>query len=251
MNYHLYADDNQIYKFAQADNITEVITSTEVCVREVKEWMTINKLKLNDDKTETMLIRNPRGNPDIGDTCIQLDINGHKIIPSTKVKNLGVMLDNDMSMSSYVSALCKGVYFKLRQIGSVRQCLTSDVAKTLVSSMIMSKIDYCNSLLAGVSVDKIKKLQIAQNNAARLVLKKKKFDHATPMLMELHWLPVQQRIEYKTAVMCHKCIYGAAPTYLTELLEVYSPNRSLRSSNDKTVLKTPSKHYKSYGERSF
>ena len=154
-------------------------------------------------------------------------------------------------MSSQVSSLCKNMYFKLKQIGSVRQFLTTSVTATLVTSLVLSKLDYCNSVLSGITGDKIKKLQTVQNNAARLVMKKKKRDHITPLLKDLHWLPVPQRIEYKNALMCYKCLNGLAPDYLSNLLEVYSPNRPLRSSTDQTLFKTKTKKYKSYGERSF
>ena len=249
MQYHLYADDSQLYKSGHADQISNIITLTEMCVNEVKHWMAVNKLKLNDDKTEIILFKNPRVSSDISE--VTLNINDNMITSSKSVKDLGVLLDYDLSMSSQVSSLCKNMYFKLKQIGSVRQFLTTSVTATLVTSLVLSKLDYCNSVLSGITGDKIKKLQTVQNNAARLVMKKKKRDHITPLLKDLHWLPVPQRIEYKNALMCYKCLNGLAPDYLSNLLEVYSPNRPLRSSTDQTLFKTKTKKYKSYGERSF
>ena len=94
-------------------------------------------------------------------------------------------------------------------------------------------------------------LQVAQNNAARLVLKKRKRDHASPLLRKLHWLPIDKRIQYKMATLCFRCLNGSAPTYLSDLLELYVPSRQLRSSSDKTKLKVYTPKFKTFGERSF
>jgi len=249
MHYHLYADDSQIYKFSYFNQISNVVTSTEMCVAKVKKWMTVNKLKLNDDKTETILFKNPKVCQ--GTLDVKLNINDTIITSSKTVKDLGVLLDNDLSMQSQVSSLCRNMYFKLKQIGSVRPFLTTDVAATLVTSLVLSKLDYCNSTLSGINIDEIHKLQVVQNNAARMVMKKRKREHITPVLKELHWLPVKQRIHYKHALMCYKCLNGLAPDYLSQLLEVYRPNRALRSSNDQTLLRISNRKYKICGERSF
>ena len=90
-----------------------------------------------------------------------------------------------------------------------------------------------------------------QNNAARLILKKKNSTSATPLLKELHWLPIAQRIDYKCALLCFKCIHGVAPHYLRETLNFYKPRRSLRSTEDSFVLETPKTKLKSFGDRAF
>ena len=129
--------------------------------------------------------------------------------------------------------------------------MTINVTKTLVTSLVLSRLDYCNSLLAGTTVENISRLQSIQNNAARLILKQKRYAHSLPILYELHWLPVKERIQYKIALFCYKCLSGAAPNYLSTFLEIYHPGRNLRSSSDKTIFKVPKMKYKSCGERSF
>ena len=163
-----------------------------------------NKLKLNDSKTEVILCKNPRyvhASPEL-----IININGNTIEPSLRIKNLGIIFDEDLSMSCQVNNLCKNMIFQLQKISSIRLYLTEEAAKTLVTSLILSRLDYCNSLLAGITKDNLSKLQSIQNHAAKLIKRKKKYDHVSPLLQELHWLPVTQRIDYKIALLVFKCI---------------------------------------------
>ena len=100
-------------------------------------------------------------------------------------------------------------------------------------------------------MENLSKLQVIQNHAARLIKRTKKSEHITPILIELHWLPVRYRIDYKVALLCYKCLNNSAPSYLKDLLEVYTPTRSLRSAMDTTILVKPVPSYKSLGERAF
>lgn len=105
---------------------------------------------------------------------------------------------------------------------------------------------------SGISADKLSKLQVIQNRAAKLIVQKKKLAHSTPILYDLHWLPVKERINYKIALFCFKCLNNNAPSYLKDFLNVYLPPRMLRSSSDQSILKcTRLPKYKFYGERSF
>ena len=138
----------------------------------------------------------------------------------------------------------------MRKISCIRKYLSVSATKTLMSAFALSRLDYCNSLLAGLPDNKIMKLQRAQNNAARIVLRKRKRDHATPLLQQLHWLPKRARIEYKIAVLCYLCRNATAPVYLSDLLHTYTPTRTLRSS-DAGHLIVPRIRLNTYGKRSF
>lgn len=127
MKYHFYADDCQLYKSAVSEKLSESITSTKLCILDIKTWMDSNKLKLNEMKTEIILCGNPRITKDLPN--VEFEINGHLIQSSEQVKNLGVIMDSDMSMSSQISSLCKSTRFQLRNISRVRHLLTDDVTK--------------------------------------------------------------------------------------------------------------------------
>ena len=100
-----------------------------------------------------------------------------------------------MSMQQYISSVCR-TYLELRRIASIRPYLTQSATAQLVSSAITSRLDYCNSILAGLPLKQISRLQSVQNNAAKLVLRKSNFDHVTPLLQELHWLPIKFRPQH-------------------------------------------------------
>ena len=180
-------------------------------------------------------------------------MDGCKITTNSSVKNLGVLLDQTLSMSSHVNTLCKNLNFQMRRISHIRNFINEPVAQKLVTSLILSRLDYCNSLLAGTTKELIYPLQKCQNNAARLILRGKKRDHVTPLLHQLHWLPVEYRIDYKIIILCFKVVNGLAPKYfqIDDHFRIYEPTRALRSSSDKTKFIETTFKYKRYGFRSF
>jgi hypothetical protein len=122
-------------------------------------------------------------------------------------------------MSDHVASVCRSCYIQLRQLRQVKGSLTSDAIKTLVHAFISSCLDYCNSLLVGVSDGVLKKLQSIQHAAARLVTGTQRFDHITPVLRDLHWLPIRNPITYKVAMLVYKCLHGLAPSILADFCQ--------------------------------
>ena len=176
---------------------------------------------------------------------------GPNAVPfQTSAKYLGVHLDETLSMKRQVTSLCRSSYFHLSKIASIRPYLSDESTAQLVSSLILSRLDYCNSTLSGLPSSSLNRLQKVQNNAARLVLRKRKLDHVTPLLEKLHWLPVDARIHYKIATLAFRHFENSLPPYLLELLHIYQPSRTLRSSSEK-LLKVPQTNLKSAGNRSF
>ena len=120
----------------------------------------------------------------------------------------------------------------------------------LIHAFVTSKLDYCNSLLCKLPNSLISRLQKLQNIAARMVTRSRKLDHISPILTRIHWLPIPLRIKYKILLITFKCINGHGPSYLSELIEKYVPQRTLRSSCN-YLLKERKFKLKSYGERAF
>jgi len=247
---HFYADDSQlnsIFKPSLAATASTISATTDCC-DEIKTWMTANMLKLNNDKTEAILL-----GPVARCNSTKLDsiTVGTSSIPlASSVRNLGVILDSDLAMVKHVDHVSKICFLHIRNIGKIRKYLTRDATITLVLSLVMSRLDYCNCVLTGAPKSQIARLQRIQNTAARIVAKCPKSDHITPVLKDLHWLPIQQRVTYKTLCLAYQCIAGTAPGYLCDLLQLYSPTRSLRSASQ-VLLNIPTVKSCRYGQRSF
>ena len=153
-----------------------------------------------------------------------------------------------MSMENQVNKITKSAYFQIRNISKIRKNLDTETTKTLVPALVISKIDYCNSLLVNLPKKLLKKVQRAQNAAARLISKTSKRNHITPVLKNLHWLPVTARINFKILLQTFKCLNESAPVYLTDLL---STTRLLRSSSQAETLQVRRYRKKKHGSRAF
>ena len=145
------------------------------------------------------------------------------------VRNLGAMFDSQLIMAPHVKSVVKKSSFHLRNIGKARRVLTEDATKTVMQSLVMSRLDYCNALLTGIQQDLIAKLQRLQNSAARIVSRTRKYEHITPVLIKLHWLRIKFRIQFKVLLLVYKALNGLAPKNIKELLVPYKPRRHLRS----------------------
>ena len=126
--------------------------------------------------------------------------------------------------------MCKASNFYLRALRHIRNFISENTAKTIARSMVEGRLDYCNSVLYGASTTNINKLQRVQNSLARVVARSKRYDHITPILAELHWLPVKFRIHFKMAVTTFKVLTTQEPNYLADLIRLHVPSRNLRSS---------------------
>ena len=193
--YHAYNDDTQISKSVPLKNVPDMLNDLNTCITNVREWMASNKLKMNGDKTEIMLVGTQYKINSI--SASHVTIIGESIPISSKVINLGVILDNTLSMEQAVSQVRKGCLLELRRIRQIRRFIDEKVTKRLIIAFVISRIDSCNSLFKGASHEKIKRLQEIQNQAAELVKLAHEGDPVTPILKDLHWLPVQSRIDYK------------------------------------------------------
>ncbi|KAK3542234.1 hypothetical protein QTP86_021394 [Hemibagrus guttatus] len=225
-SYHCYADDTQlIFSFPPSDTTTSARISA--CLADISSWMTAHQLKLNPSKTELLIIP---GDPSPAQD-LAITLSNSMISPTASARNLGVTMDNQLSFSSHVTNVTRSCRFLLYNIRRIRPFLSTQATQVLVQSLVISKLDYCNSLLAGLPLNAIRPLQMIQNAAARLVFNLPKFSHTTPLLRSLHWLPVAARIRFKTLMLAYKAQNGPAPSYLKALVTSRTAPRLLRSTS--------------------
>jgi hypothetical protein len=214
--------------------------------------MRSNRLQLNQNKTELLWCASLRRQHQIDTESFEIGTNS--INPSTFVRNLGVYLDNDMTMSTHIKRLVSICFGTLRQIRTIRRSLPIQVLNTLVSMFIMSRLDYCNIILVGQPQRNINRLQSVLNAAARLVTRSSKYEHITATMRDqLHWLKIQERITFKICLLVYKCVHGIAPSYLSDLIEHKSSqptSMQLRSSESTRVVPRRS-HHSTLGDRAF
>ncbi|XP_075342899.1 olfactory receptor 8G17-like [Odontesthes bonariensis] len=210
--------------------------------------MATNLLKLNNIKTELMVVASPSQSKEVGDVLLNVD--GCTIRPSQEVRNLGVILDCNLSLQAHISSTTKSAFFHLTNICRLRPSLSDPVAETLIHAFITSHLDYCNGVLYGLPNKALDRLQRVQNSATRILTNTKRWQHITPTLKHLHWLPVKSRITYKILLLTYKSLHTLAPQYLSDLIQQHSQPRSLRSS-DKNQLVTPRSRLRTFGDRAF
>ena len=160
---------------------------------------------------------------------------------SSQVKDLGVIFVRVLSLRHHVSYTSKTCRFHLRNISRIRKYIPHDINVVLIKSLVMSRLDYSNGLLYGLPKCTVSDLQAVQNSAARIVTQERLQDHGSMSraLMELHWLPVDKRIEYKLLLYTYKALHGLAPGYLCKLVVPYEPYRVLRSSKSNLLTVPP------------
>ena len=248
----MYADDVQLYLPFDpklSGDAEHTVGRLSACIDEISEWMNGSKLKLNDDKTEFFISCSSRNIRHLKNISIKIGTNN--ISQSSTIRNLGVVFDQTMSMTDHVKSIVKSVNFHLRNIYRIRRFITVDSCHHLVRSLILSRIDYANSLLYGISAKNRNKLQTLQNRAARLVFRLGRMVSTTPLLKELHWLPVRERVIFKLMLLTFKGTHGLLPSYLSDCLLQYTPGRpNLRSGDDNLLLAIP-RTKRSYGDMAF
>jgi len=253
VKYHIYADDIQIYLEVDPKipgDVQCALFKLMKCVEDIQRWMIENKLKLNEDKTEFFIASSKHHWKKLNNTSLLLgDV---QIFPSSSVRNLGVMFDQEMSMSNHVTQLSKSVNWMVRNLYRIRQYIDSDTCHNTVRATIMSRLDYCNVLLNGITQKDMKRLQKLQNKCAGLITMTPKYDHITPVLKKLHWLPVEERVVFKTLVYVYKSLHGLSPKYIQNCLTVNDPpEEAIRTRSADNISFLVPRFWKGAGERAF
>jgi hypothetical protein len=235
LSYMLHADDAQIYVSTSTDH-DEVMGRIQSCIGGIRQWMAANRLKLNDGKTDVINFSSQFRPQSVIMPRVKF---GELIVdPSNSVKNLGVILDENLAMTEHINAVVKSAYFYIYSIGKIRRHLDKASTQRLVHSLVTSRLDYANSSIINVPLCERRKLQRVQNCAARLVSLIRRRDHVTPVVREYHVL-----------MFVFGCLTGTAPVYLTDLIRPVSHYRSLRSNN--CNLHVPRTKTRTYGDRAF
>ena len=240
ISFHLYADDSQLYlPLKSRDSIQSLL----VCLEDIRNWMANNFLQLNGDKTEVIIFGPSKARH------TALSNLGH-LTPLVKphARNLGVILDSELCLDKQISTVVKNSFYQLRVISRLKSFLSHNDLEIVIHAFITSRLDYCNSLYLGLPQSSLRRLQLVQNAAARLLTGTRRHEHITPILASLHWLPVIFRIQFKIVLFVYKALNGLAPAYITELVQPHSAQRSLRSSN-KGLLYVPHSRLKQRGDR--
>jgi hypothetical protein len=245
---HLYADDSQLYIHLELVNVRAILQSTETCLHEVKQWSSSRRLLLNAGKTEFMIM-DRSGKVQLTPDEFSICFGGATLKMMDVARSLGVMMDSRLTMKPFISRTSRSCFYQLRRIRQIRSCLSDSCAKTVTVALVLSRLDYCSSVLAGLPSTSLKPLTSALSTAARVVTGSSSRCHVTPLFRELHWLPVQARIQYKLCLMMYNI---TAPVYLAEMTTPCSSlqsRQSLRSASSGRYI-VPTTKLK-FGERSF
>ena len=250
VSFHFYADDTQIYFAIDPPDSVKTSETSPVspllsCLHAIKSWMSNNYLMLNNSKTETIVF-----GPKSRREGINQLLTGEGIQCTQEVRNLGVLFDADLKFTKHFSNITKTAIYQIRNIAKIRSFISFNTAETLIHAFVTNHLDYCNSLFSGLPKTSINRLQLIQNTAARILTKSRKYDHITPVLASLHWLPVAFRIDFKIVLFAFKALHGSAPVYIRDLLTKNEPTRTLRSA-DKHLLTPPDTKLVTEGGRSF
>jgi Reverse transcriptase (RNA-dependent DNA polymerase) len=236
IRYHQYADDTQLYIAISKENVSVRLDTLERCTAAVvHEWLLLNGLAFNPAKSNFVQFSPARCRSRVSDVAA-VNVSSVPIHPTSTIKSLGVTLDCHLSFDQQVNNVCKNCYYHIRALRHVRDSLPDDIARMVACSIVTSRLDYCNSLYYNMSDANIRKLQLVQNTLARVVLKLRRDKPITPALIELHWLPVRQRINFKLATLTFKILRTRQPAYLYKLIDRYEPARILRSSSQNLLV---------------
>ena len=224
LSVHFYADDVQLYTCYTQSESDKIKKQIERCLQDIKLWIEKNFLKINAKKTQsiTFLSRSLK-NSKIDPTMLTINFDSTEIPNCVSAKVLGVLLTSNLSLSSFITKKYQTCMYHLKNLYHIRNCLPHNIRVMLVTNLILSQLDYCNAILANCSSTELKPLKKVLHSSVRFIFNLKRYEHITPYLYRLHFLPVPYRILYKLALLAYKIVYKLAPSYLTTSFHTYTP----------------------------
>ena len=198
--------------------------------------MRTNKLKLNDEKTEIVLLGTRQQLEKLGeDNTFEIKLVSEVIKPTPSARNLGFHMEAQLKSQTHITKVCSTAYSTLKNIARVQNLLTPEAAKIIIQGLVISKSDYCNGLLLGVSAHQMNKLQVVQNMCCRIIKNLRKYDHISDAMKDLHWLKIPQSIQFKVLVTIYQCVNGLAPPFVINLLDLNLTRKNLRSNTQRKL----------------
>ena len=222
-----FADDHQLLKiFLPALQVNALGENIQNCFKIIGDWMNKYFLQLNTNKTKILVVMPPSQSRKILIHGTFINGNCVRFVPSAK--NLGVILDDELTFKHQIQKVMKSCFLTIRKLSRIKNFLTYEQLRTVVYACVLTKLDYCNSLYFGINANLLNKLQLVQNSAVRLLRKKGGFNNLSThdCIRKCHWLPIRERIIFKTCLIVHKCLLGVAPLYLQNMIKINSSNRT-------------------------
>ena len=207
------------------------------CTNAISNWFLANDLLLNPSKSEALFVGTRQQVKSVSSETVT--VVGNVVKPASQIKLLGVSIDSNVNFNNHVADVCKTTYCHVKALRHIRKNVDYSTANTIACSFVASRLDYCNSVLAGMSDYNVQRLQRVQNSVAKIVKMYQNRANAIKTLRELHWLPIPYRIDYKICVMTYKILTSNQPGYLRSLLQPAITVRSLRSSSSGLSLTVP------------
>ncbi len=226
-SYHCYVDDIQLYRSFHHDDLT-IAAPISACLTDIYCWMKHHHLQLKLAKTELLVVS---ANPSFHHN-FTFQLGTSTITPLKTARNLGVMIDDQLTFTHHIAKIARSYRFVLFNINKIRSFLSEHASQLLVQVLVLSRLGYCNALLAGLPA---KPLQLIQKMEARNIFNELNRTHVTPLFINLHWLPIAARITFKALMSSYRTTSGPAPLYLNSLLQTYMPSRSLRSASERRI----------------
>ena len=247
-----YADDHCLidsFDPATPETESECIERLESSLNNISNWMASNMLKMNPSKTETAIFISKNISSKVQTKSIT--VAGEQVATSDHIKYLGVWFDQHLLMEKHISTKCSAAIMNIKSIASIRRFINRDTAKLLATSLVLTHLDYSNSILCGLPDKSIMRLQRIQNWAAKVVLQRDKYSSSTDALIQLHWLPIRERIDFKILCLVYKCLNNLAPSYLASRINIKTFTRNTRASKKGKTLEVPQVKKSTFAARAF
>ena len=231
----MYADDTQIYVSFSKEDIENAENIVRRCLQNIKSWMDNSYLKLNDQKTQFTVFYSSSNFSLHRPLELKFRDDDEAMLMSKELKILGINLSSNIQSSnrtslnfeSFISKKAQGCYFHLKNFNNIRKSLPVTLRITLVTTMILSRLDYCNATLVGTTGQDIKPLERVLNKSVRFIFNIRKREHVTPYLFKLHFLPIRFRINFKVCLLAFKIKEKISPDYLIETFQNFEPTTAI------------------------